>query len=196
MWAVMSAPAGAAYAVAAANRARFDEPTDRLGTGAGLAIVLLALGAVATAPSANAALQIVLFSTMLAYLAAFDLRSMSIPVWPVLFFCVVGLGLSLADGVAIEHALAGSLGYTAFAALNALYRAVRGQNGLGEGDALIAAMIGTWLGAEALAWSVAIGGLLGMGAALVLRRTQSPLPFVPALAAGAAFTLIWKGLIG
>src|SRR5262245_50897569 len=121
MWAVLSAPAGAAYAVAAANRARFDEPAGHIGMAEGVAIVLIASCAVATAPSAYLALQIAIFSTVLAYLAAFDLRSMSVPVWPIIFFGAAGLGFALADAAALDRVIAGAAGYGAFMSLNALY---------------------------------------------------------------------------
>jgi prepilin signal peptidase PulO-like enzyme (type II secretory pathway) len=60
---------------------------------------------------------------------------------------------------------------------------------LGEGDALIAGLIGAWLSWDGLIGSVAIGAPLGIVWALLRRDLRAPLPLVPALSAGVVIFL-------
>ena len=160
--------------------------------GAFVAMVLAAL-AVASAPTLADALCCLYLATILSYLAAFDLRTMAVPVTPILFAVALGLGVSVVEGALFERAAAALAGGAVFVALDLLHRRMRGRIGLGAGDALVAAMIGAWLGPELLAWSVALGGSLGLAWGAARQQNDAPLPFVPALAAGAAIALIWQG---
>lgn len=193
LWTALSAPACAAYGVAAANRERLEEPVGVVGPLSACAIIVLAAMAVASASTLAVALKHLILATLLAYLATFDLRAKAVPVAPVL----VGLALGLVVGVVgrgLEMIGAAVAGAGAFILLDVIYRFVRGRAGLGFGDALVAALIGAWLGFEALAWSVAIGGALALAWTVVQRRTELALPFVPALAAGAAIVVICQGI--
>lgn len=87
-----------------------------------------------------------------------------------------------------DHALAAALGVTSFLAVAAGYRRLRGQEGLGMGDAKLMGVAGAWLGVAALPWVVftAAGlGLLAAGAwrlsGRALDRTTA-IPFGPFLA--------------
>jgi leader peptidase (prepilin peptidase)/N-methyltransferase len=90
------------------------------------------------------------------------------------------------------HAAGAALGYLGFTLLNAAYRALRGHDGLGQGDAKLLAAAGAWLGAEWLPDEILAAGLIGLAgvfaARLGGRRTDGKLPFGPALAL-ACFTL-------
>jgi prepilin signal peptidase PulO-like enzyme (type II secretory pathway) len=195
LWTVLSAPACAAYGVAAANRAKFEEPTASVSLLSAALIVALASLVVASAPTLIGALKYLLLATTLSYLAAFDLRALAAPVAPIALITVLGLGLAFVEGDALERISGAVVGAGAFFAIDIVYRRIRRRSGLGLGDALVAGLIGAWLGAEALAWSVAIGGALGLAWAICRRRFDAPLPFVPALAAGTAAYLIWRGFI-
>jgi leader peptidase (prepilin peptidase)/N-methyltransferase len=89
-----------------------------------------------------------------------------------------------------DHAAAAALGYVGFRALNAGYRAWRGRDGLGAGDAKLLAAAGAWLGVLALPYVILLAGLLGLGlAGLLWLRGQAlagsqKIPFGPALAMG------------
>lgn len=194
LWTMLSAPVCAAYGVAAAKRERLGDAVGRIGPISALAVIVLAALAVASAPTLADGLRYLFLATMLSYLAVFDLRAMAVPVAPTSFAIALGLGVGVVEGAALERIGAALAGGGAFVLLDLLHRRTRGRGGLGAGDALVAAMIGAWLGPEALAWSVALGGALGLAWAAARRRTNAPLPFVPALAAGAAITLIWRGL--
>lgn len=90
------------------------------------------------------------------------------------------------------HAAGAALGYLGFALLNAAYRALRGRDGLGEGDAKLLAAAGAWLGAAYLPDEILAAGLLALAgvftARLFAQQTDEKLPFGPALAL-ALFTL-------
>jgi leader peptidase (prepilin peptidase)/N-methyltransferase len=87
-----------------------------------------------------------------------------------------------------DHAAAAALGYAGFRLLNAGYRAWRGHDGLGQGDAKLLAVAGAWLGAAALPDVILAGGLIGLAIAAGLyvsggaARATGRLPFGPALA--------------
>ena len=85
------------------------------------------------------------------------------------------------------RALAASLGYGSFVALDEAYRRLRGRSGLGRGDAKLFAAAGAWLGPASLPTLViwACAGALIMLAMRVLTMgfgaVSRPLPFGPAL---------------
>lgn len=96
-----------------------------------------------------------------------------------------------------DHALGAALGYAAFAGIARLYRALRGRDGLGAGDAKLLAAAGAWLGWAALPGLVLLAALLGLGlsgARAVRRGHLDPaerLPFGSCLALAA--WAVWLG---
>jgi leader peptidase (prepilin peptidase) / N-methyltransferase len=82
----------------------------------------------------------------------------------------------------------------------ALYEWRTGQIGLGLGDVKLVAMLGAWLGLEAVLGVIVLGSLLGIAHALVLialrgggRKTK--IPFGPALAVAGALHVLDPGLL-
>jgi len=198
-WAVLSAPFSAWFACAAAARdviglkGLSDRPAY------GWLALLGAIGATAGAAIAHDAAHaaaIVLFLSALAYFAVFDRYALAVPVWPVLAMIALGLlvALVLYDASALRDRLLAALGgWAAFRLLDLIYARLRGRSGLGAGDALLAAMIGAWLSADGLAWSVAIGCGMALAWTLAFKRPkQQALPLAPALAAGA-FGVVMSG---
>jgi leader peptidase (prepilin peptidase)/N-methyltransferase len=97
----------------------------------------------------------------------------------------------LGPGSIYDHAAAAALGYLGFRALNAAYRAWRGRDGLGLGDAKLLAAAGAWLGTALLPDEILLAGLLGLAASILTGGRLSAatkLPFGPALAL-ACFSL-------
>jgi leader peptidase (prepilin peptidase)/N-methyltransferase len=90
--------------------------------------------------------------------------------------------------------------------LAALYRRVRGIEGLGGGDVKLAAGLGAFLGAPGLVLAVMLASLVGSVVGIVQiargRGTgRTALPFGSFLAPAAALVLIagpalWKGYLG
>jgi leader peptidase (prepilin peptidase)/N-methyltransferase len=156
-----------------------------------LAALAVALGALAVDRGAAVSvwLDCVLGWWLLA-LGATDLRSWLLPDLLTLPLVLAGLAVTLwLDPAALlQSALGAALGYLSLRAIAWAYRALRGRDGLGEGDAKLLAASGAWLGIAALPQVVlaaAIGALL---AALGLRLAgarigaRSALPFGPFLA--------------
>ena len=125
------------------------------------------------------------FTWLSASIGVSDLRTRTLPTR--MLDLLVGLGLVLAltfpglPGFAesLEAAVIGLLaGYGSLWLLNATYVLVKKQDGIGSGDFLLAAGIGTWLGWYALPWIALIGGLFTLG-------FRDPRPFGSGLALGA-----------
>ena len=91
--------------------------------------------------------------------------------------------LWLAPDDATEHAAAAAAGYCVFWLVNAVYRRLRGREGIGEGDAKLLAAIGAWTGLGSLGPVVLGAALVGLagGVALMLRGRMisavTPVPF-------------------
>ncbi len=94
-----------------------------------------------------------------------------------------------------DRALGGALGYLGLRAVAALYRAWRGRDGLGGGDAKLLAASGAWVGAAALPQVILLAALAALAAAVCLRLAghrlgaHSALPFGPFLAIATWF--VW-----
>ncbi len=110
---------------------------------------------------------------------------------------VLGFTLALsgwrATGIAAVTALA--LG-SVFILINVLSMRLLGEEGMGMGDAKLAAMIGAFLGwpigAVAILLGVFVGGAVGLCLlALRIRGRREHIPFGPALAAGAIAAMWW-----
>jgi leader peptidase (prepilin peptidase) / N-methyltransferase len=140
-----------------------------------------------------------LLGWMLLTLAVCDARSFRLPDLLTLPLLLFGLGATwwLRPDAIGDHALAAALGYLAFRGVAALYRRLRGREGLGQGDAKLLAAAGAWLGLAALpnvVLGAAIAGLLF--AALMALRGRSVsakmrLPFGPCLAIATWITWLY-----
>lgn len=199
--------AGAAFALYASNRAFAWAGENEVGFGvdqrtvfgATLTAGILVLLACAMARDARGALGIGVLFAGLAYLALIDLRTMLIPLWPAVALVGAGLLFRASGDELLSGALAAAAAAALFWALSALYKAVRGREGLGSGDALMAACLGAWLPASSLAWSVAFGGLATLAFVLFAERFRrrdqgAPTPFAPGLALGAYVAVMLWGL--
>ncbi|MEM8937010.1 MAG: prepilin peptidase [Pseudomonadota bacterium] len=160
---------------------------------AGLASVL----AVYTFGLSAQALFASLFLWALIALAVIDSETGFLPDALTLPLCAAGLAVNAFGGFApIQDALIGAIiGFGAFWAISAVYRVLRGREGLGLGDAKLLAACGAWLGWAALAPIIFVGSLAALiGVAvhgIVDRRVdaQAPIAFGPALAAAAAIVM-------
>ncbi len=137
-----------------------------------------------------------LLLALLAWLAAVDVERMLLPNELTLALILTGLGFGLMAGP--EGLLAGSLGaaigYGILSLVAMAYRKLRGQDGLGGGDAKLLAGGGAW-GALQLPIVVLIASTMALAFVLIqrLRGRKLPLgmalPFGPFLASG--IWLIW-----
>ncbi|HEV2100551.1 MAG TPA: A24 family peptidase [Stellaceae bacterium] len=130
-------------------------------------------------------------------LAWVDVRYWLLPDVLTLPLIVTGLASSFAfdpSGLA-DRAFGAVAGYLGLRAIAVTYRAIRGREGLGGGDAKLLAAAGAWVGVRALPQVVLFAALAGLLAAAGLRiagvrlGAQSALPFGPFLA--LATWLVW-----
>jgi leader peptidase (prepilin peptidase)/N-methyltransferase len=202
----LAAPLGwsagrAAQALTAAEGA----PAPRAPIVIGVAM-LMAAAVLAAGPTPPAAAGAALGWGLLT-LAVVDLLVFRLPDAVTLPLIATGLAAAAADldtgccatgfspAALLDHSLGAVLGYGGFAAIAALSRRARGRDGLGLGDAKLAACGGAWLGWAALPAMVLIAcGLAFVWVALrLIRRGQAslrePLPFGPPLA--LAIWILW-----
>lgn len=123
-------------------------------------------------------------------LAWIDIRCLLLPDILTLPLIITGLAAAvLFDPDRLtERALGAALGYVSLQLIAALYRALRGREGLGGGDAKLLAAAGAWVGAGALPQVILFAALSALAAAGCLRlagvrlAAHSALPFGPFLA--------------
>lgn len=176
-------------------------PTWRRWTAMGLASVLLgvwsglAVGwplAVIGAPLAVALLLI----------AVIDAEHFWLPNILTLPLGAAGLAASafIGPGSFVDHLIGAVLGFAVLAGLAALYKRLRGRDGLGGGDARLLAAIGAWVGWAGLPSVVVWASLAGLSwvlARIVTRRAPSldtALPYGTYLAIGAWLTWLYGPL--
>ena len=131
-------------------------------------------------------------------LAAIDLEQQILPdsiSLPVLW---LGLLLSVMGGrVDCESSILGAaIGYLSLWSVYQLFKRVTGKEGMGYGDFKLLALLGAWLGWQAvplvIVLSSVVGALTGLG--LVLFRhhaSDQPIPFGPFLAAAGWIVLLF-----
>ncbi|MBL8549591.1 MAG: prepilin peptidase [Hyphomonadaceae bacterium] len=100
---------------------------------------------------------------LLAAVAVADVRTYRIPDWLNALIILSGLAATWLLGRDLIAALIGvAAGYAALWLVNFLFRAVRGKDGLGLGDAKLLAGAGAWLGWHALPFVVLTASILGL----------------------------------
>jgi leader peptidase (prepilin peptidase)/N-methyltransferase len=156
---------------------------------------VLALPAVAALPAASWPAAAVL-GTLLLAIAWLDLRAGIVHAALALPLALAGLAVAGLAGTAASLAasLAGmALGYGGFVAVERGFRRLRGQEGLGRGDAWVLGGAGAWVGPGGLGLLVALAAAGALLLVLVRDRGRlrpgAAVPFAPALA-GAAWA-VW-----
>lgn len=106
----------------------------------------------------------------------------------------------IGPGSLVDHLIGAGLGFGVLAGLAALYKRLRGRDGLGGGDARLLAAIGAWVGWAGLPSVVVWASLAGLSwvlARIVARRAPSldtALPYGTYLAIGAWLTWLYGPL--
>lgn len=123
---------------------------------------------------------------LLAIASITDLRRRQVPTWITLGGSGAGLLVAAASGwEALQFSLVG----LAVGGLLLLPFVLAG--GLGEGDALLLATVGTWQGWQFVLWTAWWAALVGAGLAVVAwRRGRRTFPYIPAIVLGAALALL------
>lgn len=157
------------------------------------------------------AAAITAFLLALLALTAIDLDTRLLPDRITLPFLWLGLIAAAAGhGPAPVNAILGAvIGYMSLDLLNRIARLLTGQDGMGGGDMKMAAMMGAWLGPEALAVALFIacasGAVYGLADRFIRPASASntemdtpagAIPFGPWLASGAGALALWPELAG
>ncbi len=96
-----------------------------------------------------------------------------------------------------EAAIVGAVaGYLSLWSIYHLFRLLTGKHGMGYGDFKLLAMLGAWMGWQALLpivlLSSLVGAIVGIAQIVLLGRDRRlPIPFGPYLAAAGWITLLW-----
>ncbi len=162
----------------------------------GAALAIAAMAVFSDPEPKHVLLGCILGWTLLA-LGWIDWHTLRLPDALTLPLLLAGLGAAWLDSLsALFAGVVGALaGYAALAAVSVWYRAMRGREGLGRGDAKLLAAGGAWLGWSPLPWVLLGAALAGLLLALLRRArgTQltgtTALPFGPPLA--LAIWTIW-----
>jgi leader peptidase (prepilin peptidase) / N-methyltransferase len=137
-----------------------------------------------------------LFSCVLGWillvLAVTDVRTLRLLDVMVIALAIAGLAATfvLSPASLTDHLIGGAVGLAALAGLAWLYRALRGRDGLGFGDAKLFGAAGLWIGWQGLPSLLVIASFGGLIAALALLvrnrslRADTRIPFGPFLALG------------
>ncbi|MCL4315732.1 MAG: A24 family peptidase [Gammaproteobacteria bacterium] len=139
-----------------------------------------------------------LFTWALITLTFIDLEHQLLPDSITLPLLWGGLLLSLTGMfVGSRSAIIGAAaGYLALWAVYWLFKLATGKEGMGQGDFKLLAVLGAWLGWQALPVVILLSSLVGavVGVSMVLflgRDKNIPIPFGPYLAAAGWLALIW-----
>jgi leader peptidase (prepilin peptidase)/N-methyltransferase len=132
-------------------------------------------------------------------LAFIDLETGYLPDAITLPLAAVGLAANAAGAfVPFSDAAIGAVaGYAMFRGVDVLYKAMRGREGLGQGDAKLLAAIGAWSGWMMLPVVVFAGALATLAAIGIARlrgrktQMEQPIPFGPGLCAAGFLALLF-----
>lgn len=131
-----------------------------------------------------------------------DLSCMLISRFVSLYLVPTGIILSFFNFLPInmiESLLASILGFLFFYAINKLFFLIKKQDGLGQGDCDLMALIGAYTGLLGIWFTILFGSIIGVFTALMimLRKKASIvyLPFGPALAVASIIFVLFKHVI-
>ena len=143
-------------------------------------------------------LSAAVLATVLIVLAFIDIDHQFLPDDITLPMLWIGLLLNVFDiHASLSSAVIGaSAGYLTLWLVYQFFKRLTGKEGMGYGDFKLLAMLGAWLGWQALPLilllSALAGSIIGVFQILVLRRDKNkPIPFGPYLALAGWVSLIW-----
>ncbi len=141
-------------------------------------------------------LQALLLVSLLWVLTLIDLETGLLP--NVLTFPGIGIGLMFAYGFGyLQDAVIGAVvGYGAFWIIARLFLLITGREGMGYGDFKLLAMLGAFMGWQALPFIVFVSSFVGavVGSIILLvakKHMRAEIPFGPYLAAAGMIWFLW-----
>lgn len=187
-------PAGIAAAFLARRFAHSSEPALWVAI---LGCVLIAVWSATAMPSAALIAVTCILGWTLLVLATVDVLAFRLP--DLVTFPLIGAGLAVSWFLPAHdlpgHAIGAAAGFAALYAIAMLFRMARGKEGLGLGDAKLAAAAGAWLGWQALSYVVLLAcavGFLWFGVALARRGRAAAAERIPfGVALSLAIWIVW-----
>lgn len=145
-------------------------------------------------------LTYIIFLSALIIATATDLHAMVIPQLVSVWLIPVGIIATLASftSITIIESLIGIiLGYGLLWGIAWLFKKCTSQDGIGEGDMELLAMIGSFIGFKGVWFSVMSGSIIGLITGslylcLAGKHSKTPIPFGPSLALGAVIFLFFE----
>lgn len=122
-----------------------------------------------------------LLGWLLLTLAILDWRHFWLPDALTLPLAFLGLtvGIWATDVSLPDRVIGAAIGYGALLAIALSYRALRGRDGLGLGDAKLLGALGAWFGWQALPFILLIASILGLAVMLITGRAKQRTARVP-----------------
>ncbi|SEJ59901.1 leader peptidase (prepilin peptidase) / N-methyltransferase [Sphingobium sp. AP50] len=122
-----------------------------------------------------------LLGWLLLTLAVLDWRHFWLPDALTLPLAFLGftIGLWATDVALTDRVIGAAVGYGALLGLALGYRALRGREGLGLGDAKLLGALGAWFGWHALPFLLLIASVMGLGIMLAIGRAKDRTARVP-----------------
>jgi leader peptidase (prepilin peptidase)/N-methyltransferase len=144
-------------------------------------------------------LAALLLTWALIVLTMIDFDTQLLPDNITLPFLWLGLLVSLLQlsPISLEQSITGAiLGYMTLWSVYQLFKLITGKEGMGYGDFKLLAVLGAWLGWQALPLilllSALVGSIVGIFLIIFMGRDKSiPIPFGPYLASAGFISLIW-----
>jgi len=161
------------------------------------AVVAISWGWLAWAIGPSAVLlQALVLMTLLWVLTLIDLETMLLPDLLTLPGIAIGLGFAAWLGYFTDALIGAAAGYAFFWLVAAIYRWSAGREGMGGGDFKLLAMLGAFMGWQALPFIVfaaSFSGALIGGLWLAMRGKQDApeIPFGPFLSLAGAIWFLW-----
>jgi prepilin signal peptidase PulO-like enzyme (type II secretory pathway) len=123
-----------------------------------------------------------------------DIRFFRVPNYATFPLICGGILCALWHADATAAIIGAASGYAAMFMVEHLYRAIRGQDGLGRGDAKLFAAAGAWVGWSGLPLVLLIAAGSGLLVTIITGRRDTPIPFGPFLALGIVVALLARPL--
>jgi len=145
-------------------------------------------------------LSIALVVITLLVLSWIDYKTFRLPdliTFPLMAFGFIGNTLGLLNWATWDSSILGIIaGWGSLYTLNALYKKLKGINGVGMGDAKLLGGLGAVLGWQALPYIILIASLSGLLGGYLLLKIQhkdlsQAIPFGPFISLGGIITLLW-----
>ncbi|WP_353572046.1 A24 family peptidase [Candidatus Albibeggiatoa sp. nov. BB20] len=142
---------------------------------------------------------VLIFTWALLAASAIDFDHQLLPdqiILPLLWLGII-FNLFFQGFTSLEASIIGAIaGYLSLWSFYWIFKLFTGKEGMGHGDFKLLALLGAWLGWQALPTiillSSLVGSVIGVGLILILGRDKNiPIPFGPFLAGAGWLTLLW-----